>query len=310
MTADPNTLTLENEYLSLRVLPARGGKLSSFVDRATGFELLFQPPKGYPPLAPDMDFSKGDASGLDDVFPSMGEVYAGPLTDTVYFLPDHGEIWTSEMAVESASPEEVTLRCEGRLLPYLYKKRFRLSGRRVDMEIAIRNTGREKLPLVWVSHGLLRLESDTRFEFPADARYVECMPGYPEKDSAVCSVDGPRYRFHEPVPEGAMMKFYFAEPVREGRCRALYPSHSIAAEMTFDTRALPYLGFWITNGGYRGDRCFAFEPATAYYDTWQCAFANARLPLLSPGSEATLSLSLSLSPLDPQEETPCATPST
>ena len=289
--------TLENEYITAGVMPGRGGKVCSIRDKDTGFELLYQSERGYPPLSPGMDFSGADASGMDDVFPSMGEVYAGPITDTVYFLPDHGEIWTSAMETAEADKSHISMRTQGVLLPYEYHKTVSLKGRRVEAAVRIVNRGEEPLPLVWVSHGLWHLEADTRFVFPRDGKYIEHLGGgYPEEEGGMASIDNPRYRFHEPVPQGKAMKFYFAEPVKEGRCAAVYPGAGIKAEMTFDPEKLPYLGFWITNGGYRGDKNFAFEPATAYFDTWQRAFANGRLPRIEPGGEVRLELGIGLSP--------------
>ncbi len=64
--------------------------------------------------------------------------------------------------------------------------------------------------------------------------------------------------------------------------------------MRYDAQALPYLGFWITNGGYRGERNFAFEPATGYYDTVNCARGRGRLKTLAPGEKLCFSLMLEI----------------
>ena len=69
-----HTLTLTEDAMTLRLLPERGGKAASLQWR--GVELLAQPRgEAYPPLRPDMPFHEGDASGFDDVFPSMGGAF-------------------------------------------------------------------------------------------------------------------------------------------------------------------------------------------------------------------------------------------
>ncbi len=283
----PGEITLENDSLIVRILPGRGGKMASLKDRQTGFDVLYRPQGGYPPLEPGMPFDRGDASGFDDVFPSMGESYRGAAWDVPLDLPDHGEVWTSPMDVKSVSRCAAEMHFTGRMLPYAYTKSILLEGRTVHIRIRIRNTGRKDLPLLWVCHCLMRLEEDTVLEFPPGAAQRLYVPG--------CSDAGPAV----PPPEGHTMKFYFADPVREGICAACYPGHGMRAEMRFDAARLPWLGFWITTGGWRGEKNFAFEPATAFYDTWTCAEKYGRLPRLMPGEEAEMRLSLSLSPIRP-----------
>lgn len=299
MTQDTiESLHLENDVLSIRILPKRGGKLVSLYSKKEQFELLYQPLRGYPPLKTGLPFSVGDASGFDDVFPSMGETYRGPWTDHPLTMPDHGEIWTSEMSVENASSQTIQLFSQGNILPYVYRKRIDLEGRTIKLLIAIRNTGKKPLPLVWVCHCLMRLDKDTFFQFPPESKRILCLPGctYPQSTALETDINHPTYGFHNPPPEGRMMKFYFRDPVLNGLCVACYPASGMKAEMRFNTDCLPWLGFWITTGGYRGESNFAFEPSSAYYDTWTEAEKHDRLPLLAPGNEVCIQLNISLIP--------------
>ncbi|MGN0972704.1 MAG: hypothetical protein ACI4OY_12165 [Aristaeellaceae bacterium] len=294
----PEALCLESEALSIRILPGRGGKIASIYSKQEQFELLYQPLHGYPPLRAGMPFSAGDASGFDDVFPSMGETYRGALAEQPLTLPDHGEIWTYAMAVESASRHAATLHATGTALPYAYRKQIRLDGRTLKLQMHIRNTGHRPLPLVWVCHCLMRLEEDTWFAFPQECRRIVCLPGctWPSASALDADIDDPAYRFHHAPPEGRAMKFYFRDPVVSGQCAAHYPASGMRADMRFDTDCLPWLGFWITTGGYRGEKNFAFEPASAWYDTWTEAERQRRLPLIAPGGEARIGLDISLVP--------------
>ena len=80
---------LENDVLRVILLPKRGGKTVSILYKPMGFELLSQPKEGYPPLAPGMDFSQGDASGFDDAFPSIDQEILMVDGKAVAY-PDHG----------------------------------------------------------------------------------------------------------------------------------------------------------------------------------------------------------------------------
>jgi hypothetical protein len=74
----------------------------------------------------------------------------------------------------------------------------------------------------------------------------------------------------------------------------MYPSQNIRAEIFFDAAVLPYLGFWITSGGFRGDYNCAFEPSSGCYDRVSIAKANKRPDYLGPGEIKTFSLNINL----------------
>ena len=283
-----NRIVLENDLLSVEILPERGGKLASIRHRAAGFELLAQPPHGYPPLQPGMPFHLGDASGFDDVFPSMG-----PESSEGIDLPDHGQIWSAPMAAE-LSDGRLTLRRESELPAYSYEKQVWLEGSAVCLRWRIRNPAARPLPAVWICHCLMRDEEGLRFECPPDAlEAVNLIPGSALGEfGQVHRTDGADYDFSRPPRPDSAVKFRFRQPVQEGRCAALYPRSGMRAELEFDPAALPYLSFWMTTGAYRGDRNFAFEPATAPCDALGEGLRNgyrAEIP-----AEEALSLRMSI----------------
>lgn len=277
-----HTLTLTEDAMTLRLLPERGGKAASLQWR--GVELLAQPRgEAYPPLRPDMPFHEGDASGFDDVFPSMGVeelLWQGKRVT----LPDHGRLWSRPMTAEAAN-DRVTLRYTDAMLSFAYEKQVSLTGEAVRFQYAITNRGEAPMPCVWVCHCLLRLEPDCRFIFPQEGGVAEnLIPGTALGGAGECHpLVGDGYDFSRPpVPQSAL-KFYLQAPVQDAHCAVLYPSQGIQTHLRWDGETLPYLGFWITTGAYRGDCNFAFEPATAYYDTVACAAKHDRLPMLAPG---------------------------
>ena len=97
-----------------------------------------------------------------------------------------------------------------------------------------------------------------------------------------------------PVPDGGMAKTYFRRPVPEGRCGCVWPSRGLEMTMLWDSEKLPYLGFWITNGLWRGDRNFAFEPGSSYYDTLSRALESGTLRTLAPEESFTFSIRITV----------------
>ena len=282
-------IRLENHEISVVVYPERGGKTGSVFSKRKQAEVLYQPRDGYGPLTAGMRFSDADASGFDDVFPSMGETWTDPASGRKMELPDHGEIWTARMAVDAAGRDSVHMHTEGRCFPYLYEKEIRILENRVRERITVTNRGTEAFPGMWVCHCLMRMEEGMRLRFPEGSErldYIRCCE-WPEKIPETI-------REWEMPPAGAMMKFYFREPVRAGECSVVYPRSGVEAVMRFRPEQLPYFGLWMTNGGYRGEANFAFEPANGYYDTLGKAAESGTLPMIGAGEKREYEVEIEL----------------
>jgi galactose mutarotase-like enzyme len=243
-----------------------------------------------------MDFSLGDASGFDDAFPSIDpEIVSIGGKQAAY--PDHGEIWT--LVLRAALLEDgVLLKGESRLLPYSYQKEIRLDGDKVVYRYRITHTGGEPFPCLWACHCLMRYEPDMRLFYPKDAEYAENV--MESKELGACgtrhALSGGEYDFTSaPPPDSlSMVKYYLQGRVNEGLCGCRYPTQKVACDMEYDAHALPYLGFWLTAGGYRGEYNFAFEPATSYYDSISCSKATQTVYMLEPGRPLLFSVTLHL----------------
>ena len=70
-----------------------------------------------------------------------------------------------------------------------------------------------------------------------------------------------------------------------------------AAQLEYDSTMLPYLGFWATGGGYRGDVNCALEPTNGYYDGIPNARQHNACPVLTPDETWNFTLSIQLYPL-------------
>ncbi len=287
---------LENDILKVVVLPGRGGKTASILHKPKGFELLAQPKGEYPPISSGMDFSKGDASGFDDAFPSIdgGTVM---VDGKAILYPDHGEIWT--MPMEAALGEDsILLVGESTILPYRYQKKIRLDGDRVCYQYTITHTDGASFPCLWACHGLLRYEPDMRLSYPSGMAFARNVLSGPELGEIgdLHPLAGGAYDFSAVPPKEShtMVKYYLQGRCPVGRCDVFYPAQGMACEMEFDHVKLPYLGFWLTAGGYRGEYNCAFEPATGFYDGISRAAESKTVVILSPGQTLSFSLSYRL----------------
>lgn len=289
-------IALENSILSAIVIPQMGGKIASLCYRPRQFEAAAQPSgREYRPAPHFADFSAYDASGLDDAFPCVDKgTFQGML------LPDHGIIWSSRMK-EEIQGERVILRAPESPLSGLYQKEIRLEENALILFYTIENpsggaTSRpaRRLPFLWTFHGLLRYEDETFLLFPPGTRKLTRVfgkgPGRfaPEECSVPPEGQIPVRQLlsEEELQENrAMAKYFLPGPAPQGTCGCLYPDHHMKLSLHWDEKVLPYLGLWITAGGYRGDRNLAWEPESAFYDAPERAAQNGTLTFLEPGGK-------------------------
>ena len=299
-------LCLENGCLRVILLPVLGGKLASVFYKKKAFELAARNKEDFYRLpGPEDAFSRYDASGLDDAFPCIDpcevETLAALLPpDQVpgSACPDHGEIWRSPMK-SRILPDRVLLSFESPRFPYFYQKSVSLSGEKLLLDYEIRNTGETPFPCLWAFHGLVRYEEDMEFFYSRDVQTFENVLDSPElgPKGGHFSLGDPRYDFTRVPPKASrtMVKYYADRKVRAGFCGYRYPSQGVCCTLRYDARKLPYLGLWITAGGFRGDYNCALEPANGYYDSIPEAAENRSLYFLKKEEPLRFSLELALS---------------
>lgn len=293
---------VQNDLLTAVILPEHGGKVASLVYRPRSWELLFQNPNGVFRKAQRGDaFSDYEACGFDDAFPTVDACQV-QIGDRTVLYPDHGEVWSAAFAAKPTDTMLV-LRWQSSELGYVYEKRLSLEKDRLVCRYHIHNPGRVALPALWVCHCLVHCEPDMRILMPPEVKQVEntftgrwlgqagAKLNYPKAKGPCGGLD------LQAMPPDGTLKYYAAAPVQTGRCRYDYPHSGLYAELEYDSHTLPYLGFWATAGGYRGNVNCALEPANGYYDSINNALRHNACPVLNPDEVWDFSLSIRLSTL-------------
>ncbi len=230
--------------------PERGGRITSL--RLRGEELLEQ---GIGIDAPKAaGYVEGGAAGWDEMVPTVDAAeYPGPGPWAGTKLPDHGEAWRMEWAVDDLSERHAAMHCAGAVLPWRLERRIELTGEAVRATYSYENRGQEPLYAYWCAHPLFKYE--VGMEVGAD------------HGAAVAH-----------LPEGTSVKRF----LRRGsvdRVRLAW-STGTAIEIAWDATLTPYVGIWACNGDLGGYRQIAIEPATGGADRPHLA---APPPLLPPG---------------------------
>jgi galactose mutarotase-like enzyme len=303
----PAEWTLENETLRACFLPAHGGKTTSLFYRPAAFELLFPNPRPcWRKAALGADFSQYEACGFDDAFPGV-DAETVQLAGRAVPYPDHGEIWSTPMCALRQG-DALVFSCDSALLDYHYEKSVRLEGASILYRYRITHTGQQPFPAIWTCHCLVNSEADMRIVLPEGTRFVRNVfdggwlgpAGTRLPYPAAAGPRGPLML--DRMPADGQFKYYVDGPVAEGVCGYDYPRSGVGVRMEYDPSLLPYLGFWATAGGYRGDRNCALEPSTGFYDNVSEATRRGRCPVLRPGETLDFSLRLRFFPLAAQKK--------
>lgn len=287
-------IQLENEWIKAVILPELGGKIASVCYKKRQFEVAAQyRGEAYRLPGPDAEFLAYDASGLDDVFPNIVKAEVPCRGNENVMYPDHGEIWSSRFSYEIGG-DAVALYCRSRRFSYSYRKRIALENDRIELAYEIENEGVEPFPCLWVFHGLVRYEKDMELLYPKNVHSFENVLRSPELGEAGRHYpsDSQDYDFRRMPGDGTMVKYYVGHKITEGFCGYRYPSQGIECLLEYDASKLPYLGVWITTGGYRGDYNCALEPASGYYDDIRTAASNNSLCMLEKGRPLVFSITI------------------
>jgi galactose mutarotase-like enzyme len=296
-------IQLENEDLRVVVLPYLGGKIASLYKKDKDFELVYQNKEEVYRKAKVYDnFAEFDASGFDDAFPSIDEGMVKFKNNKVLY-PDHGEIWTGTFDFNIVG-DTVELYFTSTILSYNYKKIIFLNENLLEIKYEIVNTGKENLPCIWAAHYLVNCHEDMELILPesTDLAMNVCkskhlgeigdLHSYPITKDCY----GNEYRLDKVFPHSANKyeKYYICNPISEGKCGIYYPHKDVAYLLHFDKEKLPYIGFWVTEGGFRGDYNCALEPSNGFYDSIDRAKLEGKLYELRVGENLNFTIGIEL----------------
>ncbi len=294
---------MNNGRVKLLVLPRIGGKIASFYHIDKEFELLDQfEGDTYQEAALGDNFSDYDTSGFDDCFPNIDiskETYGGK--EVIY--PDHGETWACRLE-PSIEDNGLKLSYTGKLLPYTYEKKITLKDHKMVLDYSIKNFGEQPIEGFFTLHCLLRCEEDMELIFPEETKTVlNVTPSsylgdkftvhpYPvTKDSK-----DQDYHLNKVFPKSAnkVEKYWVIDPIESGKCGAYYPSKDIHYNLEYDADKLPYLGYWVTEGGYKNTYNCALEPSSGYHDSMDTARGHGKFTSIEPGETFDFRISVSI----------------
>jgi hypothetical protein len=298
------TLTLQNEFLRIRILPPFGGKISSLRSARTGEEFLLPPLRGYRHVSRTAGFHEGDLGGFDECLPSVASCES---TSGEPPVPDHGDLWRSKWHIDSYD-RPITLHADSLSRPLRLTRHARLDGPSLVLDYDLLNLSDSPTTWLWSAHPLLRIEVGDRILLPDEIKEVVVeysAAGFFEKNSTIgwpqaqsvlgttidLSTVGKR--------DGETAHKLFARAGRSGWAGLYRKRTGTGLILCFDPSALPFLGLWICSGawpetGAEKQYTVALEPTTSNVDSLASAEQNGTAQSLAARERSQWSLGLRL----------------
>jgi hypothetical protein len=267
-------VTIESDALRVDVWPQFGGKVSSVVDKADGYDLLFTYPAEFP-TGPqyDMSYGKGWYAGWDECFPAVAPGrYVGHPYEGIA-VPDHGELWglpTTSVPAKNG----ITTVWHGLRFGYRLTRKLALEDSALTAEYTLINLAPFEFRFVWAQHALLAMNTSVelslnqdRLRLSHDARGNDIQRPFEwgkDEPEELRELDHP-----SAMPPGGGWKVFGGEPITLPlRIGFPYRANGRSLTMSYASadRLPAYWGIWINTGGWAGHRHFAIEPTTGRFD--------------------------------------------
>jgi hypothetical protein len=265
-------VVIENDAIRMEVWPQFGGKVSSIVDKADGYDLLFSYPAEFPEGPTyDTPYGNGWYAGWDECFPAVGAgKYVGHPYDGIG-VPDHGEIWGIPVTTAVPTKDGITTVWHGLRFGYRISRKLYLEGSAVVADYRLINLAPFDFRFVWGLHSLMSLAEPAVLELanPGLFRLSHDHQGTDIQQSFDWPIlpDGADLSKLASLPSRKGWKVFSAEPI-DGPMVIRYPTRkrTVQIEYTSEDNLEAYWGIWINSGGWAGHHHVAVEPTTGRYD--------------------------------------------
>ena len=269
MTTHP--VTIENDALRIEVWPTVGGKVSSIIDKADKFELLFNYPDELPTEPQyDIPYPNSWYAGWDECFPAIAPgPYVGHPYNAVN-VPDHGELWGLP-TVAVPTKDGITTVWNGLRFGYRLTRKLALEDASIVARYTLVNLAPFPLRYVWAMHALLSLAQPVDITLPQGSamRLSHDAAGNPLDETFAWPSAPTGEDFSRPaqLPGKRGWKLFSAEPIAAPAVLR-YPGRSRSLELSYASEdgAQAYWGIWINTGGWAGHQHLALEPTTGRFD--------------------------------------------
>lgn len=274
-----NSIVLESELLKLSILPELGFKIASIIYKPKMKEFLFQPTLGKYDIPSYGDsFEKYDTSGMDEMLPTIDPCTypAGAYEGNI--LPDHGDLWSLPWNASIIDNKVLGL-VKLNSLPLEFQKNVSIENQNtIRMDYKLKNLSKDKTHYLWALHGLNQFNDHTKFIFSEDM--IDVLNVANDEDLSIIDL-----KYLKNYEDKKAHKYYFTNKIKSGVVGLDYTDERLKYIINYDPQINPYLGVWITKGGFKGEYNCALEPSNGFYDDLNRAYYNNKLSSLNSWEE-------------------------
>ena len=313
-------LTIASEQLEVGLLPGKGADVYSYVDRATGIDVLFKTPWGWhdPALLMPGPDSEADwlaryAGGWQMLLPNAGP----PRMQDGALLGYHGEAAVRAWDVLHRERDSAMLAVDLLTVPVRIERTIRVTGPRLDVRDAVRNVSPDPVQVRWVQHpafGAPFVDGDTRLDssarkFLTDSRIpgtgvlADALTAFPLLPTATGGEDLRRIPGWT-EPRAVFGAFTDFAEVESAWFSLTSPNAGFGVRLEWNTEIFPHAWFWQECHASPGFPWFrrayvvAVEPANVLPGEGPAgALMRGAGPLLAAGQQLVAELSLTRFPL-------------
>lgn len=290
-------ISLENDFIKVIFLPQIGGKMIKLINKKTGTNFLLEPQnngKGYKPAYHGASFDQYDTSGFDECFPTVEASTITTESGSKISFPDHGQLWSKPWQYKITEDETLIRTAKGVNWNYSFTKKVHLEENKFIIDYIAENYEDESLPYIWSAQPLLNVEPGDEIYLPDEIN--EVMLGWSSDEK----IGRPGNQLTWPNLDGrndfsTIQDINFAKAVKVfsktlnefGWCAFHKIKNKESLLISFDTTKIPYLGIWLTYGGWPVNRqskhlTIALEPTNACCDSLEKAMENKSCGLIKP----------------------------
>ena len=286
-------VTIENDAFRLEVWPQVGGKISSMLDKADGFELLFSYPLELPTRCQyGTNYANGWFAGWDECFPAIepGPYPLHPYEGVV--VPDHGELW-SLPTTAVPTRDGITTVWHGLRFGYRLTRKLYLEAASVVAEYTLVNLAPFEFRFNWAMHALLNMGVPMTLDL-GGTTHLRDRDG--KNETAWPALDAEtKFGRSDDLPAGRAWKAFGADPIF-GPARIGYPTRRRRLDLAYASESnLPaYWGVWVNTGGWEGHRHVSLQPTTGRSDSLQKSVADGSAGRVPPGGRVDWSVRMTV----------------
>jgi hypothetical protein len=273
------SIVIESENIKLSIIPDIGFKVASIIYKPKQKEFLFQPTLGkYDIPSYGDDFEKYDTSGMDEMLPTIDRCTYPIGKFKGRELPDHGDLWSVPWYV-SIIDNKVIGSVNLRSLPLQFIKTISFENpNTIRMDYKVKNLSSENIYYLWALHGLNVFNDHTKFTFSDEMKDVLNVAN--EDDLSLMDL-----KYLKNYGDKNFHKYYFTNEIKNGVVGLDYTDERIKYTISYNPIINPYLGVWITKGGFKDEYNCALEPSNGFYDNLNNAYYKDKLPQLEAFEE-------------------------